>query len=297
MNILPKLKSLSPKHKLLLSGVFATLIVLTLSIYQYLKVKGKVTSTENQKIENILLVDSNIPSTSIEIDSSGEGPLQYPIYQTPAKILNLPLGQHEIYASKVGYGDQKQQISITKGENRLNLVMDKRLSVHLDKYPSDKNISSFQWLDNNRLLVNTNGQLQFLTANGQTIAVSITPPPNQTNSNTSPDGKYSFVMLNDGLNINTNTQSKVDFDPDFTSSAKAAWMGNQNILLIEKQRELPFLDRIYLINVATKKKSLLKVSADMVGRIDFSYPLSVSPDGTKVALKEGKGPIWVLSLY
>lgn len=358
--------------------------------------------------KTLLSVTSNIEGATIEIDTDGEGELRFPLYHTPAKIPNLPLGNHAIIVYKAGYREKVQNITIKKGENAINIDLEKQKFLGLAQYQNTSDAKSFAWLGNTKFLIaadtsiNTVSQTQntktfdlpsiskvSLWENGRGIistpsssfvytypdSVQILPinsnlyalpskpskiaytigqdvyllslpsasqkiaalteiikgiewnktntklliftsqnvsvysdtkglknifdDPQKTiqNARISPDGDKILVLTEkEGIVIENQKITPVAYEKNFTGQAIGIWLSDHDIILIEKQIDLPYLDRISIITLPSMQKTFLTTSIELIGRIDLSFNPSVSSDGKKVALKEKDGDIWVLEL-
>lgn len=225
------------------------------------KIKNDASTAVIEK--TILEVNANIRGVDVEIDTDGEGLLKYPLSKTPARIVNIPEGPHRIYAFKEGYDEQFIDINIKSGTQSLMINMEKAISVTLEPFADD--VSAYY------------------------------SPQHLDDIYYSPDKKNQFSIQANLLKIvdQNNDTHEISLEEGFDQET-ATWMDNNTILIIEKQSKLPYLDKLYLVSIYSFQKKLIINSSDIIGRIDFSFPLQVSNDGRSVLMKENDNGFWIL---
>lgn len=224
-----------------------------LALYAKLSIENKTLSPFNIEKTTRVEITANVDGVSVLFNDTADHP-RGEFLKVPATLDNIKPGKNIIRARRESYEEIFQEVNIIDGKlNKVFIFLNKKIQITFNQSPGIVNTSDFE---NHPL----NNRFEFK------------------------DRKLNIK------NENGDVTNSIEWDED-ALDAKATFLTDTEIILIEKQKDLPFLDRFYLINLGSDTKRLIITSATIIGRLDLKRGILVSKDRTKLLLKENNGPL------
>lgn len=285
--------------------------------------------TQKEAPQNTSLkITANIEGVKVALDNPASFPAPEDLHPLPLTLEDITPGEHLLYAEKEGYQEIAEKVEVVAGKmNAVEIILYPEIQVLFEKLNTGNTVENAAWLDNKTALYQTGDQIREVTLNsskglidlpsgsevvwlpraGQAIIKSkqnqflytypdaVVPDAREmvVEHDRSPDGKKTSYLEGNTLVISDlqgNILREVDLEEGVIQAAHI-WLSKDEIILIEKEKEMPFLDRIYLVNLKSPKKRFLITSATLIGRLDLNFQMGVSPGGDKILLKENNGPL------